>query len=247
MTIYLRDSAGESYTCCNWAEATLSNCNRGDVSLGHGTGWANRLQPRGSQCDGVAIAYRQTQIQQSLESSIRATDSTTAPRASSWFWTLATLGTTTCYVALFAMVGRFPTIDEVFFKAPGREWAAGGRFAAPELTGIDFLQGIKPAIEEVWFVHPPGYPFLFGVFTLLIGFGPTACVVFDALIHGALALMTWLLARRLGEGLPDWLCFLIAVAVLPLGVGTHGRPDELAMCLGIAGGCPPFCDTQPSG
>jgi hypothetical protein len=152
-----------------------------------------------------------------------------------WRWTLGLLVTIAGYVVLSAALGRFPTIDEVFFKAPGREWATTGRFAAPELTGLPFLQGIEPPVDEVWFVHPPGYPFVFGLYTRLVGFGPTPCIVFDALIHGLLAFLTWLLTRRLGDGLPNPLCFLVAVAVLPLGVTTLSRPDELAMCLGMAG------------
>jgi hypothetical protein len=132
-----------------------------------------------------------------------------------------------------AMVGRFVGIDEVFFKAPGREWAASGRFAAPELTGVPFLVDVDPPIQTIWLVHPPAYSFLFGLFTELAGFGPRPCVVYDALIHGWLALLTFALARRFKDDLPDWLCFLIALAILPLGV--VGRPDELATCFGMLG------------
>ncbi len=139
------------------------------------------------------------------------------------------------YVGLLAAVGRSVGLDEVFFKAPGREWARTGRLAAPELTG--FLRNLNPPldppIEEVWFVHPPVYPFLFGLYTRLVGFGPRPCVVFDALIHGLLVLLTFGIARRLREGLPDRVCFGIGLAMLPVGIFC--RPDELAMCFGMAG------------
>src|SRR5262245_48142116 len=154
-------------------------------------------------------------------------------RGTSRLWTSATVACVAAYVAFSAVVGRFPTVDEVFFKAPGRQWAVSERFAAPELTGVPFLEGVSPPIEEVWFVHPPGYPFAFGLFVKLFGFGPTPCVVFDALIHGLLAFLTFLTARGVRAGLPGWVCFLVAMAVLPLGF--FGRPDELAMCLGMAG------------
>ncbi len=148
------------------------------------------------------------------------------------FWTLATLAVAVLYVVFMAMVGRFPTVDEVFFKSPGREWAASGRFAAPELTGLVFLRATSPPIDEVWAVHPPGYPFLFGIFVKAFGFGPQQCIVFDAVIHAVLALLTYLLACGIGEAIPRWAGFLLALAVLPLG--AFGRPDELSMCLGMA-------------
>ena len=34
------------------------------------------------------------------------------------------------YLAFAAIFGRFMQMDEVFFKAAGREWAASGHFAA---------------------------------------------------------------------------------------------------------------------
>lgn len=154
---------------------------------------------------------------------------------SSWLWTAAMTACVAGYVVLMTAVGRFVGLDEVFFKAPGREWARTGRLAAPELTG--FLRHLDPPldppIEEVWFVHPPLYPFLFGLFTRVAGFGPRPCVLYDVLIHGLLAFLTFATARRLREGLPDRVCFGIGLAVLPVGIFC--RPDELAMCFGMAG------------
>lgn len=155
------------------------------------------------------------------------------PPGRAWAW--AMLACAAAYVALFAALGRFLVLDEVFFKAPGLHWARTGRLAAPELTG--FLGHVRPPldppVEEVWFVHPPVYPLLFGLYTRAVGFGPRACVVFDALIHALLALLTYATARRLGEKLPAKVCFLAGVAVLPVGI--FGRPDELATCFGTAG------------
>jgi hypothetical protein len=149
------------------------------------------------------------------------------------FWTAALLTCIATYVAFLAVFGRYVGIDEVFFKAPGREWAASGRFAAPELTGVPFLVDVDPPIETIWLVHPPAYPFLFGLFTKAVGFGPRPCVLYDALIHGWLSFLTFVLARRFKEHLPDWICFCVALAVLPLSV--VGRPDDLATCFGMVG------------
>jgi len=150
---------------------------------------------------------------------------------SSAFWKMILVPSLIGYVAFSVCIGRFLGMDEVFFKSAGREWAQSGRFASPELTGLKFLQDVDPPIEDVWFVHPPAYPFLFGVFIKWVGFGPWQCVLFDALIHAFLALLTFLTARKLSRDLPDGWCLGIALAVLP--IGYFCRPDELALCLGM--------------
>lgn len=142
-----------------------------------------------------------------------------------------------CYVAFQTAVGRFVELDEVFFKAAGREWAASGRFAAPEIDGYPNWDGsrfirLDPPLREVWFAQPPVYTFLFGLFTKAVGFGPRQCILFDALIHAALAAVTCRLARRLA-GLSERAAFFVGVIVLPLG--TAGRPDELALVFGTLG------------
>lgn len=133
------------------------------------------------------------------------------------------------YVAGQTALGRFVNLDEVFFKAAGREWAATGRFAAPEIAG--FIR-VDPPPEEIWFPHPPLYTFLFGVFVKAFGFGPRQCIVYDAAIHAVLAWLTYAAAKRFAM-VPRGLAFLVGLAVLPLG--TQSRPDELAMCFGMAG------------
>src|SRR5215831_18047809 len=97
------------------------------------------------------------------------------------------------YVVFQMAVGRFVQMDEVFFKAAGREWARSSHFAAPEIHGVPtadppgFLR-MAPPLSEIWFAQPPVYTFLFGVFARLFGFGPMQCIVFDGLIHAILAL-----------------------------------------------------------
>ena len=133
------------------------------------------------------------------------------------------------YLAVALIVGRLPVTDEVFFKAAGRQWAAGRGFGAPELAGA--LGDVSPPVTEVFFLHPPLYPFLFGVWTRLLGFGARQCMGFDASIHVLLAALTFALAWRAFSSLGRarrWLATGAAVAILPLG--TAGRPDELAIC-----------------
>jgi hypothetical protein len=131
------------------------------------------------------------------------------------------------YLAVAIAIGRFTTTDEIAFKAAGREWARSGHFAAPELSGFAHLQ---PPVEEIWFAHLPVYTFLFGVFVKVLGFGAWQSVAFDALIHAVLAVLTFLHARRMNA--PPWTAVFAAALVLPLG--TFGRADELAICLGMA-------------
>jgi hypothetical protein len=135
------------------------------------------------------------------------------------------------YLVVLTTLGRFPNIcgDEIYFKAAGREWAATGRFAAPELRGAFKLQ---PPLEEVWLPYPPLYPALFGCFVKAFGFGWRQCVSFDALIHVCLALLTFSVAGNLSAGADRRAAFWAGLAVLPLGVA--GRPDDLAICIGMA-------------
>jgi hypothetical protein len=138
------------------------------------------------------------------------------------------------YLGVMIHLGRLPNLDgdELFFKAPGREWAATGRFAAPELAGFHDL---NPPPEEVWLLYPPLYPMLFGGFVKLFHFGWRQCIAFDALIHVGLALVTYRVALKLSTGGDSRAAFWAGLAILPLGASVAGRPDELAICLGMAG------------
>ena len=139
------------------------------------------------------------------------------------------------FLGAMAGLGRLPNIDtdEAFYKAAGRELGMHGRFAAPELTGY---LGVRPPPEEVWLLYPPLYPLLFGGVVSVFGFGWRQCVLFDAVIKVALALLTYSLVRRL---LPRetgrWPAFWAGLATLLFARSVAGRPDELATALGMAG------------
>lgn len=142
------------------------------------------------------------------------------------------------YMAMQVGLGRFVQMDEVFFKAAGREWASSGRFAAPEIQGVPTADPpgfliMTPPLSQVWFAQPPGYTFLFGFFAWILGFGPTQCVAFDALIHACLATVTFLITRILAPANKPWPSLAAGLLVLPLG--TLARPDELGMCQGMLG------------
>ena len=132
---------------------------------------------------------------------------------------------------------NFPGVDEIFFKSAGLNLSKGGAFAAAELEG--FLHA-DPPLEQVFFVYPPLYPWLFGQWTHATGFGWAACVGYDALISAGLALIIFGLANAVaGELLGPVsvrrraaLAFL--ATLLTLLFGHRGRPDELGMALGFA-------------
>src|SRR5216683_3710131 len=125
--------------------------------------------------------------------------------------------------------GRFAVTDEVFFKAAGRNWAATGRFAAPELKGY-LGKGLVSPATDVFFAYPPLYPFLFGVYTKVIGFGPRSCMLYDVVIH---LLLVWCgaLVARLVFAVPWSVSALCGALLLPLG--TAGRPDELGIVFAL--------------
>ncbi len=140
------------------------------------------------------------------------------------------------FFALEFLFPRFPDVDEVFFKAPGRNLSAGGPFAAPELRG--FL-GLQPPIEVIYFPHPPLYPWLFGQLAKLVGFGWQSCVGYDALISAALAICVYGLANHLlRSAAPLALRTRAILALIPtlftLLFRQPARPDELGMLLGYA-------------
>ncbi len=146
-----------------------------------------------------------------------------------WIWVFLGLGLVS-YLAAEMSLGRFIYTDELFFKSAGREWAASGRFASPELAAV---LKVEPSFDRIVASYPPLYPFLFGLLVKAVGFGWTTCFLYDSVIHTALALVTALTARRLApEGL-GWVPLVCGLAILPLG--QVGRPDELAACFGMAG------------
>lgn len=125
-----------------------------------------------------------------------------------------------------AHFGRRIHIDETWYKAAGLHWRNGEGFRAPELTGS--WPARVPA-EVLFASQPPGYPFTFGVFAWVFGFGPTQLFLFDGLIRVALSLSLYVLLRSLGlrrgwAAGPPLLVWLF---------GYAGRPDELAVSLGL--------------
>jgi len=161
------------------------------------------------------------------------TNSDSTETQSTLRWAIILIAAIAAYVSLWAALGRFVSVDEVFFKSAGRNWAQTGRFAAPELTGFlgNVIADNTPGVEEVWLAQPPGYSFAFGLFVRAFGFGARHCVVFDALIHAMLVFLTYVLARVTAPELTPGTACTIAISLLPIGV--FGRPDELAMCFGM--------------
>jgi hypothetical protein len=133
------------------------------------------------------------------------------------------------YVVLQTTIGRIQqSADEVWYKAAGREWAATGRFGAPELVNV-FNRTTD--VENVFFLFVPLYSFLFGLVVKAVGFGWRTCVFYDAAIAGILAILTFLLVDLATDRRCRWMAVLGGLAMLPLT--THGRPDALATCFGL--------------
>ncbi len=118
--------------------------------------------------------------------------------------------------------------DELFFKAAGREWASSGHFAAPEVTGYS---DSVPATEEIFAQYPPLYSFLFGLFVKVLGFSWRTVFLYDGLLHVLLCFITIRIARTIAPDAGGWRAYAAGLAVLP--IATVGRPDELAMCIGM--------------
>lgn len=133
-----------------------------------------------------------------------------------------------CYCVAELVPGRFAATDEVYFKAAGRNWAATGHFAAPEMKG--FLD-LNPPLSEVFFPYPPLYPFLFGLYTKVAGFGPRSCILYDVFIHLALVWVAFGVAKRV-FGLPWHISATCGALLIPLG--TVGRPDELGIVMAFS-------------
>ena len=128
------------------------------------------------------------------------------------------------WVVVQVRVGRFMTTDEIAFKAPGREWAATGRFAAPELEGFLGVN-LRPSLKETYGIQPPLFPLVFGLFTRTFGFGPQQNAAFDALLHAMFSCSTVILARRLAPCL--WAGWSVVAGTIVLPIMCAGRPEEL--------------------
>src|SRR5882724_3316971 len=101
------------------------------------------------------------------------------------------------YLAVTARYGRFANFDEVWYKCAGLDWAKHGTFAAHELSGFGHF---KPGFDKVFGVYPPLYPFAFGLYTRIVGFGWRQVCLFDAGIHVLLCVCVALLVRHYSRG-----------------------------------------------
>jgi hypothetical protein len=117
-------------------------------------------------------------------------------------------------------------VDEIFFKAPGLNWAIDNGWCSPEETGFG---GWSPPLDEVFASYPPLYPFFFGLFVKLFGFGWRVCAGYDAGIHVALAFVLVHFIRLAVPARPHvgWV-----IGILFLFTAYPARPDRLAMIFG---------------
>lgn len=144
------------------------------------------------------------------------------------------------YLILTYLYGRFEVTDELFFKVAGKNWAEKGHFNAPEL--IHYSNGSTSGVEKIFFLYVPLYPFFFGVFVKIFGFGWRQCVMYDALIHALLVLITFVITKQIFlyvfNSLQKPLRYYRTILIPPLMVlplAQFGRPDEMAMVFGMVG------------
>ena len=149
-------------------------------------------------------------------------------------------GLLAAYVVCSTILGRFAVTDEVMFKAAGRHWAVTGHFAAPELKGC---VPADPPVETVYALYPPVYPFLYGFFTWIVGFGWREAVFYDVFIHAALVAATIAYGYQYDKRFLGVLGTALAIALLPQG--NQGRPDDLGMLFAMLGLCCLAHDTRP--
>jgi hypothetical protein len=129
---------------------------------------------------------------------------------------------------------HLPATDVFLFKEAGINLATKGRFVASNLPHM------LPGQEFIFSYYPPVFPFLFGVWSKILGVGLRQSILFDGLLKTIRTLLLLLLvAPRIGELLKSR--FTEKIGIVCLGtvtlmafLSTDGdRPDELAMIWGL--------------
>jgi len=118
--------------------------------------------------------------------------------------------------------------DDAFYKAPGAELAATGRFASPSVIGY------LPKIEDVYAAYPPLYSWAFAGWTKLFGFSLVSATAFNHALHlvGTAALV-WAAAsllRSLQLSSAVKTAVVAALAIVHFGnLRFFDRQEELAL------------------
>jgi len=108
-----------------------------------------------------------------------------------------------CYMVIFRI--PLPGTDDIFYKQAGLNLARGFGFASPA------LQGFFPGVEKAFFLYPPVYPFLFGIWFFILGFSITNSLMASFLICGLSAAIQVALYKVLlnNKRIPLYIYFLI--------------------------------------
>lgn len=124
----------------------------------------------------------------------------------------------------------YPFPDVFIFKQAGANLAQSGRFAAWDLPGME--QGGV----HVYASYPPLYPFTYGLWSMVVGFGFRTSILYDCCLQlFRLIGMYWLLRAFLGGRLDQRQELLLTLAWLPFALATsiYDRPDEMATGFGL--------------
>ncbi|TAK86023.1 MAG: hypothetical protein EPO20_09525 [Betaproteobacteria bacterium] len=139
---------------------------------------------------------------------------------------LATAG----WLIFGAFAPPLPGYTDIFlFKDAGANLALGNGFTSRLTYG-------NPTFDRVGYAfYPPGYPFLFGVYSKLVGVGVAQNAAFNTGIAALAHIFGWAaLAMGAASMLKRGLLVLVCLT-LPLGFSAcaYDRPDTLGLALGL--------------
>jgi len=129
---------------------------------------------------------------------------------------------------------HFPGTDVFLFKEAGVNLATKGKFVASYLPHMPF------GVETTFSYYPPVYPFLFGVWSWIVGVGLPQSLLFDSLLTIS---RTLLVLALIIPTLPDQffqsknrfqqLLFTLFLVLLSVVSTDRDRPDELGIVFGL--------------
>ncbi len=136
-----------------------------------------------------------------------------------------------CYTLYLVLSGtKLPGSDVFIFKEAGVNLALKGRFVVSNLPFMPSNQ------EFTYYFYPPLYPFIYGVWTKIVGFGYSQGVLFDCLIRliRTLLILGFLIKPLKNAPKFNQRVFLFYALLLSFFMSDGDRPDDLAALFGLA-------------
>lgn len=131
---------------------------------------------------------------------------------------------------IFALLEyKLPSTDVFLFKEAGSQFALNNEFKAADLPHF-------PPHQKVWFsYYPPIYPFSFGVWAKVFGFGLKQSLAFDAVIRILRSFVLFCFFILLCNEKRSQVYFreLFLFTLLSFVTTEGDRPDDLALFFGV--------------